>query len=113
MDGRGRSMDHVFIERPWRLLKCENFHLHRCVDVPEAKAWIGESIGFCHTGHLHQSLSIRTSMAIWGGVVSSGLGDSAVRLPSFTADALSTHLQPYNAGKQPKVHNGRKAPLPP
>jgi len=34
MDGRGRWMDNVFIERVWRSLKYEEVHLKACADEP-------------------------------------------------------------------------------
>jgi transposase InsO family protein len=40
MDGRGRRMDNVFIERPWRSLKQEDIYLQRDADGREAKGAI-------------------------------------------------------------------------
>ena len=42
MDGRGRWMDNVFIERVWRSLKYEEVHLKGYADGREARAGIGE-----------------------------------------------------------------------
>jgi putative transposase len=41
MDGKGRCMDNVFVERLWRSLKYEEVYLHAYASVPEAKAGIG------------------------------------------------------------------------
>src|SRR5208337_4723417 len=38
MDGRGRCMDNIFIERLWRSLKYEEVYLHAYTSVVEAKA---------------------------------------------------------------------------
>jgi len=46
MDGRGRWMDNVFIERLWRSLKHEDIYLKGYADGHEAKAGIAEWIGF-------------------------------------------------------------------
>jgi putative transposase len=41
MDGRGRWMDNVFIERVWRSLKHEDIYLKGYADGCEAKAGAG------------------------------------------------------------------------
>jgi len=46
MDGRGRWMDNVFIERVWRSLKYEDIYLKGYADGREAKAGIGEYFAF-------------------------------------------------------------------
>ncbi len=38
MDGRGRVMDNIFIERLWRTVKYEEIYLKDYLDVPEAMA---------------------------------------------------------------------------
>ena len=43
MDGKGRWMDNVFIERLWRSLKYEEVYLKAYDTVAEARAGIGES----------------------------------------------------------------------
>jgi putative transposase len=46
MDGRGRWMDNVFIERRWRSLKYEDVYLKGYVDGRDAKAGIAEWMAF-------------------------------------------------------------------
>src|SRR5271166_5991911 len=41
MDGKGRCMDNIFVERLWRSLKYEEVYLHAYASVAEAKAGIG------------------------------------------------------------------------
>src|SRR3954470_18179968 len=65
MDGRGRWMDNVFIERLWRSLKHEDVYLKGYADRQEAKAGIAEWIGFYNTVRPHQALNNRTPMAVW------------------------------------------------
>ena len=65
MDGRGRWMDNVFIERLWRSLKHEDVYLKGYADGLEAKAGIAEWIGFYNTGRPHQALNNRTPMTVW------------------------------------------------
>lgn len=65
MDGRGRWMDNVFIERVWRSLKYEDVYLKGYVDGREAKAGIGDWITFYNECRLHQALAYRAPMAVW------------------------------------------------
>ncbi len=44
MDGRGRCMDNIFIERLWRSLKYEAVYLHEMTDGFAAERVIGEWI---------------------------------------------------------------------
>ena len=65
MDGRGRWMDNVFIERVWRSLKYEDIYLKGYADGREAKAGIGEYFAFYNERRLHQALGYRAPMAVW------------------------------------------------
>jgi len=65
MDGRGRWMDNVFIERVWRSLKYEEVYLKGYADGREAKAGIGEYFAFYNEQRLHQALGYRAPMAVW------------------------------------------------
>ena len=49
MDGRGRCMDNIFIERLWRSLKYEAVYLHEMTDGFIAGQVIGEWIEFSTT----------------------------------------------------------------
>ena len=65
MDGRGRCMDNIFIERLWRSLKYEEVYLKDYASVPEARAGIGGYFRFYNHERLHQSLDYRTPAAIY------------------------------------------------
>ena len=65
MDGRGRCMDNIFIERLWRSLKYEEVYLKDYETVTEARAGIGKYFRFYNQERLHQSLEYRTPAAIW------------------------------------------------
>ena len=60
MDGRGRCMDNIFIERLWRSMKYEAVYLHELTDGFEAERIIGEWIGFYNTERPHSALDGRT-----------------------------------------------------
>jgi len=65
MDGRGRWLDNVFIERLWRSLKHEDVHLKGCSDGREARAGIAAWMAFYNLRRPHQALGDRTPMAVW------------------------------------------------
>ena len=65
MDGRGRWMDNVFIERLWRSLKYEDVYLKGYADGREARAGIAAWIAFYNDRRPHQALGNRTPMAVW------------------------------------------------
>ena len=60
MDGKGRWMDNVFIERLWRTIKYEEIYLRAYDTVAEAKAGITSYLGFYNTRRTHQALGRRT-----------------------------------------------------
>jgi len=65
MDGRGRWMDNVFIERLWRSLKHEDVYLKGYADGLEARTGIGEWIAFYNESRLHQALGYRAPMVVF------------------------------------------------
>lgn len=60
MDGRGRCMDNIFIERLWRSLKYEAVYLHELTDGFEAERVIGAWIGFYNSERPHSALDGQT-----------------------------------------------------
>lgn len=56
MDGRGRCMDNIFIERLWRSLKYEAVYLHELIDGFVAERVIGQWIDFYNTVRPHSAL---------------------------------------------------------
>ena len=67
MDGRGRCMDNIFIERLWRSLKYEEVYLKDYASVTEARAGIARYFQFYNHERLHQSLAYRPPAAIYLG----------------------------------------------
>jgi putative transposase len=60
MDGRGRFMDNIFIERLWRSLKYEAVYLHELTDGFRAERVIGEWIDFYNAERPHSSFAGQT-----------------------------------------------------
>ena len=96
MDGRGRWMDNVFIERLWRSLKHEDVYLKGYSDAHEAKAGIAEWFAFYNNSRPHQALANRTPIEVWRSDVTGVLGDKAVDMTRRldNARALPTYPQP-------------------
>jgi putative transposase len=65
MDGRGRCLDNIFIERLWRSLKYEEVYLKDYQLVSEARTGIAKYFQFYNYERLHQSLDYRTPAAIY------------------------------------------------
>jgi putative transposase len=69
MDGRGRFIDNVFVERVWRSLKYEEVYLHAYEDLVEGRAGIGRYFDFYNFERPHQSLGYQTPDAFYRGLV--------------------------------------------
>ena len=82
MDGRGRWMDNIFIERLWRSLKYEAVYLHELTDGFKAKRVIGEWIGFYNTQRPHSALAGRTPAEAYGAEQPVDMMDKATALPT-------------------------------
>ncbi len=65
MDGKGRWMDNVFIERLWRSLKYEEVYLKAYDTVAEARSGIGNWITFYNQERTHQSLDRKTPEEVY------------------------------------------------
>jgi putative transposase len=99
MDGRGRWMDNVFIERLWRSLKHEDVYLKGYADGREAKRGIASWIAFYNSRRPHQALGNRTPMAVWCDGVIDAVGAEAVDMMD-NARALPTCPQPQQQQQQ-------------
>ena len=60
MDGRGRYLDNIFIERLWRSLKQEAVFLYELQDGFQAKRVIKDWISFYNTERPHTALDERS-----------------------------------------------------
>ena len=82
MDGRGRCMDNIFIERLWRSLKYEAVYLHELTDGFKADRVIAEWIDFYNTIRPHSALAGRTPAEVYGAGRPVDLMDNASALPT-------------------------------
>lgn len=75
MDGRGRALDNIFIERFWRTIKYECIYLNEFKDGRELYDVIKNYINFYNNERLHQSLGYRTPSDIYKCRIDSSLGN--------------------------------------
>ena len=69
MDGRGRAIDNIFIERLWRTVKYEEVYLKDYEDVREAVCNLKTYFAFYNHERPHQSLGYQTPAAMYFGEV--------------------------------------------
>jgi len=60
MDGRGRALDNIFVERLWRDVKYEDIYLKEYVTVPEVQSGLTIYMSFRNAERMHQSLGYNT-----------------------------------------------------
>ena len=60
MDGKGRWVDNVFVERLWRSVKYEDIYLHAYDTVREVRLALASYFSFYNARRVHQSLEYRT-----------------------------------------------------
>jgi putative transposase len=65
MDGRGRFMDNIFVERLWRSVKCEEVYLNDYRDVGDARSAIGTYLDKYNRKRPHQTLGFQTPEAFY------------------------------------------------
>ena len=73
MDGRGRALDNIFIERLWRSVKYEEVYLHDYQSVPAAVSGLSGYFQFYNHQRLHQSLGYRTPAVVYYGKPDDGV----------------------------------------
>jgi putative transposase len=75
MDGRGRALDNVFIERLWRSVKYEEVYLRGYADGWEAEESLDRYFRFYCEERIHQSLEYRTPAEVYGRAVPKASGN--------------------------------------
>ena len=65
MDGRGRWMDNVFIERLWRSLKYEQLRLWSYVTIPDVEAQVQGWMTYYNHRRMHQALDYGTPWSLY------------------------------------------------
>jgi putative transposase len=69
MDGKGRCLDNVFVERLWRTVKYEDIYLWGYETVPALTQGLGRYFPFYNDERLHQALGYQTPAAVYRGAL--------------------------------------------
>jgi putative transposase len=68
MDGRGRCLDNVFVERLWRTVKYEDVYLKGYETAPALERGLGQYFPFYNEERPHQALDYRTPRQVYQAV---------------------------------------------
>ena len=79
MDGKGRFLDNIFIERLWRSLKYEEIFTKAYGSVPEARRGIGGWLSFYNDERPHQALGYRTPCEVFAGEACEHVDNASAR----------------------------------
>jgi putative transposase len=91
MDGRGRYLDNIFIERLWRSLKYEEVFIKAYGSVAEARRGIGVWLGFYNDERPHQALGYLTPRAVFeGGLTRVRTTDAPVSVRATSTETTYT-----------------------
>jgi len=77
MDGKGRWIDNVFIERLWRSVKYEEIYLHAYTNGTEARTALTRYFGFYNAVRSHQSHDYRTPDEVYFGELAASMPAAA------------------------------------
>jgi len=98
MDGKGRFLDNIFIERLWRSLKYEEVYIKAYGSVAEARQGIGGWLGFYNEKRPHQALGYRTPRAVHEAAAREYVDNASASLRG--APALPTYSQAHHQEKK-------------
>jgi putative transposase len=65
MDGRGRALDNVFVERLWRTIKYEDIYLQGYATVPELDRGLAAYLRYYNRERQHSALGYRTPAQVY------------------------------------------------
>ncbi len=105
MDGRGRALDNIFVERLWRSVKYENIDLKNYAAVPELLLGLTEYFAFYNGERPHQCLGNRTPEA----VPCSGTGGGAEIVDRFARRRVRPRLRYAPPWTDPPPSRGSSA----
>ena len=67
MDGRGRALDNVWIERLWRTVKQEEVYIHEYIDGFDARKQLDQYFKFYNEKRLHSALGYVAPWNVYWG----------------------------------------------
>jgi len=98
MDGQGRFLDNIFIERLWRSLKYEEVYIKAYGSVAEARQGIGAWLRFYNETRPHQALGYRPPRAVHEAAACEYVDNASASLRD--APALPTYSQAHHQEKE-------------
>jgi putative transposase len=102
MDGRGRPLDNIFVERLWRSVKHEDVYLKGYATLPELLVGLTEYFVFYNTKRPHQSLGYSTPDAVY--LEASGGGATIV-------DKFTPEISRKTGQRRPAASTGPRVTL--
>lgn len=90
MDGKGRWIDNVFIERLWRGVRYENVYLHAYENGTKLRPGLAEYCAFYDGARTHQALDYQTPDEVYYGHVPLRLGGMMNQPPELVPLARQT-----------------------
>ena len=104
MDGRGRALDNIFVERLWRNVKYEDVYLKGYSTVPELLIGLSNYFAYYNGERPHQSLEYQTPDVVYA----SGHGGGA-SIPDHFSDARGeSSVSLRYAGDSPQEQTGQR-----
>jgi len=92
MDGKGRYLDNILVERLWRSLKYEEVYLKTYQSGKEARQGINDYLDFYNRERPHQALDYRTPGRVFGeGQSRRYLPEQEMDVPWRQKDSLDIH----------------------
>jgi putative transposase len=79
MDGRGRVLDNIFVERLWRTVKYEDIYIKGYATVAELEAGLADYFWFYNHERPHQALGYQTPAEIYFGNLEADVASVEVR----------------------------------
>jgi putative transposase len=104
MDGRGRALDNIFVERLWRTLKYEDIYLKGYVNLPELLLGLTEYFAFYNGERPHQCLGNRPPDEVYR----TGEGGGARIADHFGGPPGSSPAPLRSAGEEPGEELGQR-----
>jgi putative transposase len=113
MDGKGRFLDNIFIERLWRSLEYEEVFIKAYNSVAEARRSIGAWVAFYNNERKHQSHGYRTPSEIYAGAEACGYVDKAALLTTYPQEKQQKKKEEDSFYEEKiltskKAHGGRR-----
>ena len=93
MDGRGRALDNIFVERLWRTVKYEDVYLKKYTDMQELLLGLTNYFWFYNNERRHQSLGYVTPDVVY----QTGVGGGAMIVDKFGDVSESTTSVPLRS----------------